>query len=108
MHSGIRKALDTRRDAELRLLARGVDPGDCEPLLRSLELAVSHVEVMADLASEDVNGRAEHWEAERRRWRAILRETIDALGRDPTGSSPRPRVTSIKIRHELAELHAQA
>ena len=108
MHPGIRRAFDTRRDAELRLVARGFAPGDCEPLLRALELATAHVAVLGDLEREDVNGERERWARERQRWRAILRETIDALGRDPTGSSVPPRVTSIRINRELRELHAQA
>jgi hypothetical protein len=89
-------------------VARGVDPSDCERLLRALELATAHVAVMADLEREDVNGKRERWAREREGWRAILRETIDALGRDPTSDPPCPRVTSIRINRELRELHAQA
>ena len=107
MHRGSPKAHETRIAAELRLIERGIDPADCQRVLDSLERAVAHVIVLSDLARRDVNGRREHWEAERRRWRSILDETLACLNRDPTGQCPRPGLTTVDWRNGR-ELHAQA
>ena len=108
MHWGNRKALDARRDAELRLIERGFALHECDRLLHSRELATAHVAVLGDMEREDVRGNRRYWREERQRWRAIQRETIARLASDPTGRSPRPGLSSVEISRELRGLRALA